>query len=74
MKASDPCVLPWNPPINAINRVLDYIETYVFKMQVPPEDIAAFLVEPIQGEGGYIVPPMNFHKKLKKLAEEKERG
>ena len=60
----------YESPDELTNRVLDYIETYVFKMQVPPEDIAAFLVEPIQGEGGYIVPPMNFHKKLKKLAEE----
>jgi 4-aminobutyrate aminotransferase len=60
----------YESPDELTNRVLDFIDTYIFKMQFPPEDIAAFLVEPIQGEGGYIVPPMNFHKKLKKLADE----
>lgn len=32
-------------------------------------DLAGVMVEPIQGEGGYIVPPQNFHKELKKLCE-----
>jgi 4-aminobutyrate aminotransferase len=39
-------------------------------MYMPPENVAAFVVEPIQGEGGYIVPPMDFHKKLRKLADD----
>ncbi len=45
-----------------VNRVIDYIETYLLKTYVPPEDVAGILAEPIQGEGGYIVPPMNFFK------------
>jgi 4-aminobutyrate aminotransferase len=32
---------------------------------VSPEEIAAVIVEPIQGEGGYIVPPPEFHQKLR---------
>lgn len=47
---------------------LDYIEEYLFKMVVPPDEVAAFVVEPIQGEGGYVVPPNNFLPGLQKLA------
>lgn len=36
---------------------------------MPPEDVAAILFEPIQGEGGYIVPPAEFFQKLKKIAD-----
>lgn len=48
---------------------LNYIEDEVFKKIVSPEEIAAIFVEPIQGEGGYIVPPVFFHIELKMLAE-----
>jgi 4-aminobutyrate aminotransferase len=37
---------------------------------MPPEDVAAILFEPIQGEGGYVVPPPEFFQKLKKIADE----
>lgn len=46
---------------------VDYIEDSLFKTEVPPEEVAAIFVEPIQGEGGYIVPPKEFHEKLKDL-------
>lgn len=48
---------------------LDYIENVLFKTVVPPTEVAAFLVEPIQGEGGYIVPPDNFLPGLQALAQ-----
>ncbi len=48
--------------------VLGYIEDWVFRKLVDPAEVAAFLVEPIQGEGGYIVPPDNFLPGLSRLA------
>ncbi len=46
-----------------------WIEDTLFRTTIPPEEVAAIFVEPIQGEGGYIVPPVEFHSELKKLAE-----
>ncbi len=46
-----------------------WIEDPLFRTSLPPEEVAAIFVEPIQGEGGYIVPPPEFHVALKKLAE-----
>jgi 4-aminobutyrate aminotransferase len=48
---------------------VDYIEEWVLNKFVPPEEVAAILVEPIAGEGGYIVPPPEFFPKLKKIAD-----
>ncbi|HMK83215.1 MAG TPA: acetyl ornithine aminotransferase family protein [Candidatus Bathyarchaeia archaeon] len=44
-----------------------YIEEEIFKSEVAPEEIAAVFVEPIQGEGGYVVPPKRFLQDLRKL-------
>jgi len=49
--------------------VLDYIRM-LFERNVPPSEVAAILVEPIQGEGGYIVPPDGFLAGLRRLCDE----
>jgi 4-aminobutyrate aminotransferase len=49
--------------------VLDYIENMLFANNVPASEVAAFLVEPIQGEGGYIVPPDGFLPGLRALCD-----
>jgi 4-aminobutyrate aminotransferase len=49
--------------------VVDYLENVVFKYRVPPEDCAAIFLEPIQGEGGYVVPPDGFLPALRKLCD-----
>jgi 4-aminobutyrate aminotransferase len=48
---------------------IDFIEEILFKKYVPANEIAGILFEPIQGEGGYIVPPPGYFKRLKKLAD-----
>jgi 4-aminobutyrate aminotransferase len=46
---------------------ISFIEDSVFRTYVPPEDVAAVFVEPIQGEGGYVVPPPEYHVRLREL-------
>ncbi len=47
--------------------VIDYLEEMVFRTTLSPEDVAAVLVEPIQGEGGYIVPAPGFFSRLRQI-------
>jgi 4-aminobutyrate aminotransferase len=49
--------------------VVAYIEDVIFKRVMPPEDCAGILLEPIQGEGGYIVPPDGFFPALRQLCD-----
>ncbi|MGH8175875.1 MAG: acetyl ornithine aminotransferase family protein [Steroidobacter sp.] len=49
--------------------VLNYIEEVLFTANVPPTEVAAILIEPIQGEGGYLVPPDGFLQGLRALCD-----
>jgi len=46
------------------------IERELFRTVVPAREVAAIVVEPIQGEGGYIVPPPKFLRELRRIADE----
>ena len=46
-----------------------YIEEKLFKTVLPPEEVAAIFVEPIQGEGGYVVAPTVFMQELRKICD-----
>lgn len=50
--------------------VLNYLENVIFQSFVPPDEVAAILLEPIQGEGGYIVPPDSFIPGLRRLCDQ----
>lgn len=45
------------------------IEDQLFTTILPADEVAAIVVEPIQGEGGYVVPPTKFHQELRALAD-----
>jgi 4-aminobutyrate aminotransferase len=47
-----------------------YIENVIFKHLTPPDDVAAIIVEPIQGEGGYLVPPRGWLAELRTMCDE----
>ncbi|MGD0201613.1 MAG: acetyl ornithine aminotransferase family protein, partial [Bryobacteraceae bacterium] len=54
-------------PEDAVERSIQAIEQ-LFRTVAPPEEVAAIVVEPVQGEGGYIVPPKRFFDELARLA------
>ncbi len=48
------------------------IERIIFKRELSPKDTAAIMVEPVQGEGGFIVPPPEFHKEIRRICDEND--
>ena len=48
---------------------VDFIDEMVLQKYVPPEEVAGILIEPIQGEGGYVVPPPEYFPRLKRIAD-----
>lgn len=67
---------PYHPILNLEpgqdygERIIEYIREQVFDKILPPDEVAGILVEPIQGEGGYIVPPPGFFPALRELCDE----
>ncbi len=50
--------------------VLDYLKDQLFRTMVSPDEIAGILIEPIQGEGGYVIPPAGFLTGLRQICDE----
>src|SRR5271170_5909124 len=46
-----------------------YIEEKLFKTILPPEEVAAIFLEPIQGEGGYVIAPTNFLEEIRRICD-----
>jgi 4-aminobutyrate aminotransferase/(S)-3-amino-2-methylpropionate transaminase len=55
---------PFRPPLGVSQeRIVDYCLSSldrIVEIETPPEKVAAVIVEPLQGEGGYVVPPQGF--------------
>ncbi|HSU61933.1 MAG TPA: acetyl ornithine aminotransferase family protein [Bryobacteraceae bacterium] len=45
------------------------LEDSLFRTILPADEVAAIVVEPVQGEGGYLVPPKKFHEELRRIAD-----
>lgn len=66
---------PYRPLLNLApgksigEALIDYLEEHVFHSLLEPEDVAGILIEPIQGEGGYIVPDPGFLPRLRELCD-----
>jgi len=54
----------------AAQGALNWIENRLFKTTTPPEEVAAIVVEPVQGEGGYVPAPPGFLKGLRRICDE----
>jgi 4-aminobutyrate aminotransferase len=62
-------VLAMNDFTDYGERVVDYIEHTIFRTIAPADEVAGILVEPIQGEGGYVVPTPGFFPALRDLCD-----
>ncbi len=60
---------PYRLGPRATQLALDHLEM-LFRTIVPAKEVAAIFVEPIQGEGGYVIPPDDFLPALRALADE----
>ena len=49
---------------------VDYFKEQYLEKFVPVEDVAAYFFEPFQGEGGYVIPPPDYFKKMSFLRKE----
>jgi 4-aminobutyrate aminotransferase len=58
---------PGTAPESIAEACVDVIEHQLFTQLVSPDEVAAIVVEPIQGEGGYIVAPDEFFQRLREL-------
>src|ERR1051325_5320777 len=53
-----------------VQGAVNWIENRLFKTTTPPEEVAAIVVEPVQGEGGYVPAPKGFLQELRRICDE----
>jgi 4-aminobutyrate aminotransferase len=69
-----PYANPYRPVVGepgeaSADGAIAYLEDQVFTHLVSPDEVAAIVVEPVQGEGGYVVPPKAFLQRLREIAD-----
>jgi len=52
-----------------VQGAVNWIENRLFKTTTPPEEVAAIVVEPVQGEGGYVPAPAGFLQELRRICD-----
>jgi 4-aminobutyrate aminotransferase len=57
-------------PESCAAECLSFIDDQILVHLITPDEVAALVVEPIQGEGGYVVPPAQFHQRLRELTSQ----
>src|SRR5262245_18135456 len=57
-------------PESCAAECLSFIEDQILVQLISPDEVAALVVEPIQGEGGYVVPPKQFLQRLRELTKQ----
>ncbi len=57
-------------PAHVTETCLNFIEQTLFQTTCPPDSVAAMVIEPIQGEGGYVVPAPGFLAGLRQLCDQ----
>jgi 4-aminobutyrate aminotransferase len=62
-------MLAMRPEENYGDTIIRYLENELFRTTISPLDVAAILIEPIQGEGGYVVPTPNFFAQLREICD-----
>jgi 4-aminobutyrate aminotransferase len=60
----------FNDPEEESKACIDHLERNILGKEYSPKEVAAIFVEPVQGEGGYIIPPKSFIKELRRVATE----
>ncbi|MFN7106276.1 MAG: acetyl ornithine aminotransferase family protein [Pyrobaculum sp.] len=63
------CPFKASTPEECGEYALSFLEDWIFARLVDPDEVALVLIEPILGEGGYVVPPKNFIQGLRKITE-----
>ena len=53
-----------------VQGAINWIENRLFKTTTPPEEVAAIVIEPVQGEGGYVPAPAAFLKEVRRICDE----
>jgi 4-aminobutyrate aminotransferase len=69
-----PYANPYRPVVGepgeaSADAAISYLEDQIFTHLVSPDEVAAIVVEPVQGEGGYVVPPKSFLQRLRAIAD-----